>query len=436
MQGFGGRGLAPGRLKAGGLSRSGRSRGPSATRSATGHEAKPYPRDRSRTRPRRGQQLKAIEPVILSMQGKGPDYAYNSPVLDCRLRTACTPQALGLSSLRNSGKRGRYGLDGPPSTALNEVQQTVALMDELPGRCALGLVSLMDEDYEDLAVSGNWPVLQNSIRDRIVRYLKAHGDPALMVGVAELGGVRCERTGRPMPHLHYVCSGWGKRDATGRWLLRAEVMDEMVAAACRDAGLPDRPRASGSSINPVKGTVRGYLSKYLSKGTDVPGLRLEDGWESLIPHQWWFRSSAAKALRDGHLWRLPPAFAAFVTQQRKRLEALGLGMGRLVVLRKLQSKTRCSTVDGVFFHWASVDQLLQGLEWFSVWCTDPLAFEREADRCTSLRTLACDGAGIGLSPAHQATPSIPLASVDRTEPIASPVVRVLRPVFQHAFAAC
>ena len=401
MQGFGGRGLAPGRLGERRVHLPGRSRGPATTRSATRREAEPYPSDRSRTRQGRGRQLKAIEDVLTSLEGKGPDYAYNSPVLDCRLRTACTPQALGLSSLRNLGERGRYGLDGPPPSALQEVRQTVALMDELPGRCALTLVSLLDEDYEDLAVSGQWPIFQRSYRDRLTRYLKGQGNEALVVGVVELGEVRAKRTGHPMPHIHAVLTGWGKRDASGQWLLRAEVMDEIVLLACRDAGLPDRERPAASSVNRVRGTVRNYLSKYLSKGTEIAGVSLDDGWENLIPHQWWFRSTAAKALRDGHMWRLPPAFAAFVTQQRKRLEALGLGMARLVILRKLQSKTRCSSVDGIFFYWASVEQLLEGLEWFAVWCTDPQAFEREADRCTSLRTLACDGADVGLPPAQE-----------------------------------
>jgi len=286
-------------------------------------------------------------------------------------------------------------------------------MDELPKRCALTLVSLLDEDYEDLAASGNWPVFQRSYADRLTRLLKTAGDDALVVGVVELGEVRAKRTGHPMPHIHAVTTGWGKRDASGQWLLRAEVMDELVLLACRDAGLPDRERPAASSVNRVRGTVRNYLSKYLSKGTEIAGVSLEGGWENLIPHQWWFRSKAAKALRCGHMWRLSPAFAAFVTQQRKRLEALGLGMARLVVLRKLLSKTRSSSIDGVFFYWGSVEQLQQGLEWFSVWCADPSAFEREADRCTSLRTLACDGADVGSTAAQQEAPlSLPARVVE------------------------
>jgi hypothetical protein len=249
-----------------------------------------------------------------------------------------------------------------------------------------------------------WPVFQRALADLWTRYLKANGDPGLVVGVVELGEVRAQRTGHPMPHIHFVMTGWGRRDATGQWLIRPEVADQLLSQACAAAGLPVRERPAASSVNRVKGTVRNYLSKYLSKGTEIAGVSLEDGWENLIPHQWWFRSKAAKALRCGHMWRLPPAFAAFVTQQRKRLEALGLGMARLVVLRKLQSKTRSSSVDGVFFYWASVEQLLQGLEWFVVWCTSPSAFEREADRCTSLRTLACDGADSGSTAAHQVTP--------------------------------
>jgi len=280
------------------------------------------------------------------------------------------------------------------------------LLDQLIGRVALWTVSLPDDDYWDLRESGKWPVFQRALVDGVTRYLKANGAPALVVAVAELGLKRQLRTGRPMPHIHMGLTGWGLRDHTGQWLLRPEVMDRLVSEACKAAGLPDRDRSTGSRIEKVEKSISNYLAPYLRKGCDPADWDTSDGWDALIPHQWWNRSKEAKALRDGCLWKLPVAFAAFVESQRRRLESLGLGMARLVSVGRRQSKTVDRSIDVLCFQFASVDALHQALEWFAVWLADRLAFEREADRCTSLRTLACDGADSGSTADHQESPVV------------------------------
>jgi hypothetical protein len=242
-------------------------------------------------------------------------------------------------------------------------------------------VTLPDEDYEDLRLSGRWPVFQRSITELLARLLRAAGAPALVLAVVEVGTERTTRTGRPMPHIHVVCAGWGERASDGQWLLRAEAMDRLVAGACRAAGLPDRERPAASQVEKVRRGVRAYLSSYLKKGSDLSPCDLSDGWEAVVPRQWWNRSREAKALRDGHTWRLPASFAAFVEQQRKRLERLALGVGLLKTVGRRQSKTVDRAIDVLCFQWASVEAFQQGLECFAVWAHSPPAFEAEADRC-------------------------------------------------------
>jgi hypothetical protein len=242
-------------------------------------------------------------------------------------------------------------------------------------------VTLPDEDYEDLRLSGRWPVFQRALPDLLARFLRAAGVPALVLAVVELGSERTTRTGRPMPHIHLVCAGWGERASDGGWLLRPEAMDRLVAGACRAAGLADRERPAASKVEKVRRSVKAYLSSYLKKGSDLSPCDLGDGWDALVPHQWWNRSREAKALRDGHTFRLPVAFAAFVEQQRKRLERLALGVGLLKTIGRRQTKTVDRAIEVLCFQWASVETLQQGLEWFVVWAHSPPAFEAEADRC-------------------------------------------------------
>ena len=198
-------------------------------------------------------------------------------------------------------------------------------------------VSLPDEDYFRLSRSGNWAKFQTRIHDLLVRYLKAHGDGAMVVGVCEIGPKRFSSTGVPMPHIHVITSGWGSRRPDGQWLLCPDAMDELVAKACQYAGLPLAERPAASRVEPVRHSVASYLSKYLTKEMPVKAEDLPEQWQSLIPHQWWFRSAACKALVEGCLIKLPPAFAAFVARCHGKLEGLGLGRGGYSVVARRET---------------------------------------------------------------------------------------------------
>jgi CRP-like cAMP-binding protein len=402
--GVGGRGLAPGSAREGRSHVPGRSRGPAATRSACARGGSPSVRSRADTRPKgRGRRLKDIGPVLEALQTGGTDWAWNKPTLGPRLETWVTPEGPGVLLPPKFGRAGRYGLLGLQPSAKAQIGDTLSLMEDYIRTPALWTVTLPDEDYELLRENGGWPVFQRAVADLLARHLRAAGDPALVLAVVELGLKRTTRTGRPMPHIHVVCSGWGKREPSGEWLLRPAVMDRLVADACRAAGLPDRERAAGSRLEAIRKSVRAYLSPYLKKGSSVSEADTSDGWDALVPHQWWNRSQEAKALRDGHIWKLPRDFAAFVDQQRRRLEKLHLGAARMVCIGRRKGKTFDLPVEVLCFRWDDVEALQQGLEWFAVWRAGPLAFEELADRCTSLRTLACDGADVGMT-APQQTP--------------------------------
>ena len=345
---------------------------------------------------RRAEQVKGIAGFARDLQDQGPDFAWNRPCVDLRLTVFVTPEAPGLvlpsESGRSTGARDlpgsepprglRNGLKGLPTVARRHIGQSIACLDSYVRRPLMWTASLPDEDYDDLRISGRWQDFQRSIADGLTRYLKAHGLPPLVIAVAEIGNDRSKRTGRPMPHIHLVSTGWGVRDATGQWLLRPEVMDGLVAAACSAAGLPSRHRPACSRVEPVERSVKAYLAGYLKKGSDLSSVDLSDGWEALVPHQWWNRSQALKALADGHTFRLPVGFAAFVESQRQRLEGLRLGMGRLVVVGRRKTRLVDRTIDVLAFQFLSPEALLQALEWWSLWIKSPSLFEAEADRCT------------------------------------------------------
>ena len=219
--------------------------------------------------------LHAVKKAAGCLPSVGREYAYAGPLVGPDLKVWAVPRhgeaelsRLGLSLPRNSQNKSRQGLRGITPQGKKAVRWSCRLLEDMRRRMAMWTVTLRDEDYLALSTSGKWPEFQRRIHDLLVRYLKAHGDQALVIGVCEIGPKRFARTGRPDPHIHVITSGWGRRRPDGQWLLCPDAMDDLVAKACQYAGLPSAPRPSASRVEPVLHSVASYMSKYLTK--DVP----------------------------------------------------------------------------------------------------------------------------------------------------------------------
>ena len=318
--------------------------------------------------------LHAVKTLVQGLPVQGREYAYASACVGPDLQVWAVPRhgeddcpTLGLSLPRNSQNRPRQGLKGITPQGRKTVRWSCQLMEDMRRRLAMWTVTLTDADYVQLAQTGQWPKFQHRIHDLLVRHLKAHGDPAIVVGVCEIGRERFTRTGRPDPHIHVITSGWGSRRPNGQWLLGPDVMDDLVAKACQYAGLPSAHRPSASCLEPVRHSVASYMSKYLTKDLPVDVDQVDESVKSLLPHQWWFRSSACKALVEGCLFKLPPAFSAFVVRNLVLLEQLQLGRGGLAVVGWRKTLLADVPIEMLRFRFKSTQCLQQALELFCCW---------------------------------------------------------------------
>ena len=342
-----------------------------------------------------GQRLKFVKEAVETTGDIGPEYGYKPARISSTLTMwgvpeglGGTPSPLGLSPQRNSQEVIRRGLKGMPPSGSKKVKELLHVLEEFRPRLVFWHVTLPDEDYFDLRDLGTWSTFQRRLFDRLAQYLLSHGDPALMVGVCEIGEVRMARTNRPMPHLHIVSSGYNSRIDGKAYLLSPAVMDELVQKSCEDAGLPPRDRQASSRMEPIRHSVRGYVDKYVTKGSGLPGKSLSDGWDALIPHQWWNRSDGLHRMLSGMIFHLPPAFVAFVLQQRQRLEALRLGFGRVVQVGT--RKTLCGElpIEVESFRFWQPEHLLTAFELFLWWVADPKAWDEGGGACLHLDELA------------------------------------------------
>lgn len=325
-----------------------------------------------------GKRLQHVREILEVLPVSGGEWAYQAPAVWPDLKVYACPEGLsgggaplGLSKESNSQNRSRPGLSGMPNRARRVMRSNLALMEDVKDRLAMWTVTLPDEDYPLMAGNDIWPRFQRRVVDLLIRHLKAQGDEALVVAVVEIGDLRARRTGRPMPHIHVVTSGWHRRARKGGgWVLSPAVMDGLVAKAAQYAGLPSRERSAASNLAPIRKSVVSYVSKYLTKQAGVSEVDLSDGYESLIPRQWWNRSKAAVALLEGHLFSLPPAFAAFLVARWKVLEGMELGRGGPVQVGVRKTLTGELPVEVFRFKFRSPEALHCALEVYACWCLE------------------------------------------------------------------
>lgn len=348
---------------------------------AVAPEPSPAMRARGTGAPRRPRGLRKrlhrVRDLAKRLPVEGGEYAYAAPLIGPDLKVWAVPRhgeaelsRLGLSLPRNSQNRPRQGLRGITPQGKKAVRWSCRLMEDMRRRCAMWTVTLTDDDYLALSASLKWPDFQRRIHDLLVRYLKAHGDQAVVVGVCEIGAKRFARTGRPDPHIHVITSGWGRRRPDGQWLLCPDAMDDLVAKACQYAGLPSAPRPSASRVEPVRHSVASYMSKYLTKDVPIDVEKVSEEQKALIPRQWWFRSASCKAMVEGCLIKLPPAFAAFVARCHGKLEGLGLGRGGYSVVAWRESLLGSVPIEMLKFRFKGVDELFIAIELFLIWVTN------------------------------------------------------------------
>ena len=120
----------------------------------------------------------------------------------------------------------------------------------------------------------------------------------------------------------------------------------------------------------MRHSVASYMSKYLTKELPVDVDKVDSEMESLIPRQWWFQSAACKAMVEGCLIKLPPAFAAFVARNHGKLEGLGLGRGGYSVVARRETLLGSVPIEMLKFRFKGTDELFIAIELFLIWVTN------------------------------------------------------------------
>ena len=288
------------------------------------------------------------------------------------------PEETGFPS-RVSTKR--HGLSGMSTKGRRFIGDFCLLSEQIKRKMAMWTVNLEDGWYLELKATGKWPLFQRRLIDHLTQLLVDGGDVSLVLGVVELAPKRGARTGRPYPHLHIVTSGWGARASDGKWLIGPQVMDGLVVKALASCGIRVDGVVAASNVEQIRQSVKAYLRAYLKKQVDLPSVDTSDGWIELIPRQWWNRSAAARALVDGHYFRLPPEFVYWMLAQRAKLEELKLGIGGVSVVGQRKTLTGLRDIEIEYFRFFSPAAISRAIELWLLYERDPCSFFEEVRAC-------------------------------------------------------
>ena len=128
----------------------------------------------------------------------------------------------------------------------------------------------------------------------------------------------------------------------------------------------------------MRHSVSKYMSKYMTKQMPVDVESLPEEWQNLIPHQWWSQSEACKALVDGHVLKLSPAFASFVIRQQSMLEGLNLGRGGVRTVGWKKTKLAELPIEVFKFRFFDPESLVLAMELFAIWVDNGESLSVEA----------------------------------------------------------
>jgi hypothetical protein len=278
------------------------------------------------------------------------------------------PEPLGLSMARNSRRPRRHGFAGLTPDGRTKVSEALQLLEERRRLLSFWTITLPGWALRQLARLNTWPVFVNRLLEQLRRKLQRRLGLALFVGVVELQGERTQREGWPCPHLHVVFQG--RRHSRSAPAVGLKELDSMIESALMQASVQiEGDLSTAGNVQWVKKSVRGYLSKYLTKGSLDASVWEGGLWENLIPRQWWMWSQECRRMVESCTVPLPTGFLAWVWRQRDVL------IGRKFIhLKRCEVPTEAPSTYQV--SWLGIDNLALMLAW---WQDD------EADRLLMAR---------------------------------------------------
>lgn len=225
-------------------------------------------------------------------------------------------ETLGLSSVpncHNDSARGRYGLKGISGNGRKLVREGAALLERRYGR-RLGFYTLTCPYTDEQSVysyNQNIAYIQRSFFQELKRAYERLGETFTYVSVLEIQGERYSETGIPVLHIHYIAPCY--RRSSWAWILKADEIRLLWSRVLRNSIGWEVPVGASVDAAVIRQSATGYISKYMSKGSEETEWLAQTCPEQL-PSQWWSMTQNLRKAIKAHTVYLPDDECAFFMQ--------------------------------------------------------------------------------------------------------------------------
>ena len=204
---------------------------------------------------------------------------------------------------QSSRKLKRYGSKGITRYGKKSISCFGAILSEKYRNECLGFGTATVPRYSDCvlrAIGQQWSEITRRFFQKLRRCCEKKNRSFVYYGVTEIQEKRYKSYGIPVPHLHwgYVCRDNRRSEffftpCQVRRFWKESITESLSRVGVTPIGKYVNYRAS-VDIQVVKKSIGAYMSKYLSKGVKCCEKMIEEGFESLMPKQWWFASMQMK----------------------------------------------------------------------------------------------------------------------------------------------
>jgi hypothetical protein len=215
-----------------------------------------------------------------------------------------------------TSERTRKGLGGITRKGRESVVSGGLILESYFERSRLSFVTLTVPplpEHSREAINKGWGAVCHRFQVSLADRLKPQGLGGIWVYCTEIQEGRFRDTGEVYLHLHLVFPN--KLRGSKAWLLSIPDLRELWLAAMRPAA-PEVDECPWVQVRaePVRKSVKGYLGKYLSKGSELTREVIEAGLADHLPLHWWGSSRRVKARVRDHSVEMPEALADLLWQ--------------------------------------------------------------------------------------------------------------------------
>lgn len=252
--------------------------------------------------------------------------------------------------------RGVYGKHGITNYGKRVLKNSCILLQQRFTRKKLGFATctLPDMGREMLqCITANWSQVVRRFLQKARRFHEKRNLPFIYVGCTEIQEKRFERTGLPVPHLHFVyvskhsvSSGY-TCDTRSYYTWWNEAVNEILCAHGFRAIMGVDGHVGSVKLEVIRTSASGYLGKYISKGVNVVKAMQEKGFEE-FPKQWWFASMHCKAMFNASVKTISSDICAMLWDNAPNLIEHGIVKHLYYVFIKINNIEKCVGMTGTF----------------------------------------------------------------------------------------